>query len=405
MATDHLALFPPRPGPHGAPPPAYAELRAEGCPVATVRLANGVRARMVVTHEDVRAVLTDPRFSLNLRRPGAPAEFGGDDPDSLMNTDPPEHTRLRSAVAHPFRPRAVERWRQVAEAKAHQLLDQVVAEGPTADLATAYTRPLSMYLICAILGVPEPDPRRVREWSGALLSSAFPTAGDTSVAADRQASMTAFGTYVLELIADRRVQAGEGLLDDLLEGGRFTDVEVVRRVCGLMVAGYESTTNTLGRGVLNLLRHPAALAELRADPALIPGTVEEILRFNTPSTGAMVRLATDDVKLPSGVVIGSGEAVVAPISAANHDDAAFPDPGRFDIHRPAGLGGRAHLAFGAGPHFCLGARLARIELQVGLAALLARLPGLRLACEPHEVRWPWDSCSGMHGPEVLPVAW
>ena len=274
---------------------------------------------------------------------------------------------------------------------AERLIDDFIAQDPPRDLVAGYAFPLPIQVICELLGVPHADRDRFRAWSAAFLSIS------PHSAEQRETAARAISRYVWELIAARRRVPGDALIDALIEEA-LTDKELVRQIVGLIIAGHETTTTVIARGVLMLLTEPGQYAGLIANPAEVPGAVEEILRCNVPGDGGMLRVARQDVELSSGV-IGQGQAVLPSIAAANHDPRVFPDPGRFDISRRGG----AHITFGYGPHYCLGANLARLELQVALALLIRRLPRLELATTADEV--PWRSGQIIRGPERLLVTW
>jgi cytochrome P450 len=384
--------------------PSEFASRLDDDPLGLVTLPSGDEATLAVRYADVRQVLSDPRFTRELNYPGAPRFVRGtdvsDEPDALINMDPPRHTKVRAVVSGAFTPRRVERWRPRVTEIAERLLDEFIAQGPPADLVPGFAFPLPIQLICELLGVPHEDREQFRAWSDAFLSISAYTAEQ------RRAAAKAFSRYIWELVAARREAPGDGLIDALIDArdqdGALTDKELVRLLFGLILAGHETTATVIARGVFVLLTQPDQqadqYAELAADPARVPGAVEEILRYNVPGDGGLLRVATEDVEVPSGV-IGKGQAVMATVAAANRDPAVFPDPDRFDITRPDS----EHIAFGYGPHYCLGANLARLELQVAFGALVRRLPRLELATAADEV--VWRSGLVMRGPEQLPVTW
>ncbi|MGW2816368.1 cytochrome P450 [Streptomyces sp. NPDC001415] len=392
--------FPFPPGPLGGCPEEYRRRRTE-CPLGPVTLPSGDEVLLATAYDDIREVLAGTFFSRDLRGPGAPrmlpGDALGDDPDALTNMDGPEHARLRRIVRGAFTPRRAEAWRPQLRAISEELLDAVVAAGPPADLLASYALALPVEVICRLLGVPAKDSGLFRAWSETLLSLT-PAAGG-----ERLRASAAFGAYVEGLVAEHRRAPGGDLIDALIEardeGDRLSEAELVRMVCGLIVAGHETTAHVIARGVLTLLRHPAELAALRADPGLMPDAVEEILRLQIPGHGALLRVATADVTLPSGGAVARGRAVLAPMVAANDDPARFPGPGRLDIRRTD----NRHLSFGHGPHFCLGAHLARVEVQTALEAVVRRLPGLALAVPAEELTW--TTGSRVCGLRRLPVTW
>lgn len=400
MAPDDIPDFP-FPSHNGTPPAEYAELR-KTCPVSLVSTPAGDTVHLAVRADDVRAIYTDDRFSRNLRGEGAPRFVTGVDPtagaDALSGMDAPEHPRLRRLLSAAFTPRRAEDWRPLAAQTAGDFVDTLEACGTTADLMRLFAYPLPVRMICRFLGIPEDDAPQFRAWSDTLLSVSSAD-GD-----QRREAGAAFGAYVAELIGWYRDHGAEGtLLADLIAardgGDRLSQAELVRTVVSIILAGHETTAHMIGRGVFALLRTPGAWERLCAEPALIPAVVEELLRLEVPGHGGILRLATVDITLPSGAVIPAGHAVLAPTVAANHDPELFPDPLVLDFDRDA----TRHMTFGAGPHFCLGASLARVELQEAFAVLTKRLPGLRLAVDPDELTWT----SGMKvsGLLRLPVTW
>ncbi|MCP2338239.1 cytochrome P450 [Actinomadura rupiterrae] len=345
-------------------------------PLAPVLLPSGDEALVAVRHADVRQVYGDPRFSRELHYPGAPRLLRGtdvgDDPSALINMDPPRHTRLRRLASVAFTPRRIAAWRPRAQQIADDLVD--VMSSPS-DLVTAFAFPLPLRIITELLGVPHEDWDRFRAWSDAFLSTSDQGADERAEAG------RAFARYVAGLIASRREHPSDGLLDALVQardgGEAMSERELMRMIVGLIIAGHETTATVIARGALTLLAEPARFAALAAAPEAVPPAVEEILRWHVPGDGGMLRVALEDVDLPSGRV-AKGQAVMTSSAAANRDPEAFADPDRFDMTRPE----CPHLTFGQGPHYCLGANLARMELQVAFETLARRLPTLALAAPP-----------------------
>jgi cytochrome P450 len=368
--------------------------------LTTITLPSGDTMRAVSRYADVRQVLSDARFTRELHRTGdGPRLVRGndisDDRDSLLNMDPPRHTRLRRIVAGAFAPRRVEGWRPRVRELTERLVDEMVAGGAPADLVAAFAFPLPIRIICELLGVPHEDRDRFRSWSDAALTMSTADAGQRAIAAHE------FRAYVEGLLADRRRAPGDALIDALLESRDGSDVlteqELVSLTVNLITAGHETTANLIGCGVFTLLAedHYRALAQ---DASLLAAAIEEILRHDTPAGYGLPRLATEDVELPSGM-IRRGETVLPLLAAANRDGEAFPDPDHFDPHRAGG----PHLTFGHGSHFCVGAGLARLEVEVAFGVLIRRLPDLVLAVAPTDV--PWSKGSMIRGPRRLPVTW
>ncbi|GAA1987540.1 cytochrome P450 [Amycolatopsis minnesotensis] len=330
--------------------------------------------------DEARAVLGDPRFAINsgsfLRHPAIPDECLVH-LRTMSELDGPEHRRIRRLVAPAFTPRRAEEFRPRVERIVAALLDGLPAEGPV-DLLDAFARPLPMDVICELVGIPEIDRPRWREYGAAVLAGA----GD------------AFGEAVPGIIDGakaaverRRAAPGDDLLDDLIraqaeDGDRLSDVELVTLVWQLVLAG-QTPANLIANGLEVLLTHRGELEKLRADPSLMPTAVDELIRLCGPNMLAIPRYAREDAEV-SGTQIREGDRVTAVIASANRDPRAFEDPDRLDITRPP----RQHLGFGYGPHVCLGASLARVQTEVALAALLDRFPNLSLAENPENPENP-----------------
>lgn len=378
--------------------PFYAHLR-EHEPLTRVRLPYGEDAWLATRYGDVRTVLGDQRFS-------RAAVIGKDEPRQtpqplpagMLSMDPPEHTRLRRLVAKAFTARRVEQLRPRTREVAGDLLDQVVAAGPPADLVEHYATPLPITVICELLGVPITDQDRFHVWTGALLSTT-----SLSPQTIREYIDNLFG-YMAGLIAQRREQPADDFLSALIRArdedhDRLTEEELIRLAAGLLAAGHETTVTQIPNFVYVLLTHPAQLAELRARPELVPSAVEELMRFVPLGVGAtFARYALEDVEL-SGVVVHSGEPVVCSLPSANRDEDVFVEPEQLDFTRLP----NPHIGFGHGAHHCVGAQLARMELQVALGTLLERFPDLRLAVPEEELEWKSGQLA--RGLKALPVAW
>jgi cytochrome P450 len=277
------------------------------------------------------------------------------------------------------------------------LLDDMEKMPQPVDFVQAVALPLPITMICELLGVPFDDRDRFHGWANIFMtSSGFGV--DELLEAHGQLS-----GYLTDLIASRKVQPTDDILGALValreeDDARITEGELVSLAMAILVAGYETTANQLGKFVLCLLDNPEQLHTLRAHPELIPNAVEELMRLIPLSAGAQIAyLATEDVEL-GGVLIRAGEGVIASTASANRDEAVFPHADRLDIERPDIF----QLGFGHGAHFCLGAHLARVELQVALESLLARFPDLRLAVPATDV--PWKDGSAVWGLEALPLS-
>jgi nocardicin N-oxygenase len=345
-------------------------------------------------------VLGDPRFSRAATvRPGAPRLTAVPfEQNGLFTMDPPEHTRLRALAAAAFTPRRVrDLTPRIAEITG-ELLD-TLAKGPgPADLANTFAVELPTAVICELLGVPFEDRDRFRVWSDAILSL-------TSFTPEQMAGhRAALAGYLAALIRAKREKPGDDLLSALVrardEHGALSEQELVLLAATLLVAGHETTVGLIGTAVFTLLRAPGGLAALPTDPAGLDAAVEELLRVNPIGDGGPLRVTLEEVEL-AGTVIPANSAVIAAICSASRDETAYrgPDPDAYVPGRP----GPAHLAFGHGPHYCLGAPLARAELRVALSELARRFPGMRLAVEPGEVRMRTGLI--VNRLEELPVTW
>jgi cytochrome P450 len=400
-STDQVCPFPFTTSNPFHPPAEHARLR-ESEPVARVRLPTGHLAWVVTRYADVRQVCSDQRFSKEaITRPGAPRlmpiQRGS---KSLVITDPPEHTRLRRIVTREFSARRVETMRPHIEELTERLLDQMAESGPPADLIGALSLPLPITVICEMLGVPPADQEGFQAWTDQMLT--IPGSGGAPAEEVRAAAGRLRG-YLSGLIAEKLRGSADDLLTALgrahAEDDRLSEEELFAFAMTLLVAGYHTTTAAITHFVFHLLHEPARYRRLVDDPALIPSAVEELLRFSQIGGGAgTMRIATEDVPI-GDVVIREGEVVIPLFNSANRDEDVFPDAGRLDLARED----NPQIGFGHGIHFCLGAQLGRVELQVVLHALVRRFPELRLAVEEGEITW--QPGLAFPRPVALPLAW
>jgi cytochrome P450 len=295
----------------------------------------------------------------------------------MLGVDPPEHTRLRGLVSQAFTPRMIRRLEPRLHEIAHELLDAAVREREV-DLVAALTYPLPVIVIAEMIGIPTADRGRFKGWSDALvknLGMGILTPPSLERLEEQRAIIRDMRAYFLTLVEERRREPREDLLSGLVaaetEGSRLTFDEMIQTLILLLVAGNETTTNLIGNAVLELLAHPQALEELRADPALMPDAIEEVLRFSSP-VQMDPRRATRATEI-DGVPVRENQFVIGWIGSANRDEAIFERPETFDIRRK----NSRHLAFGFGPHYCLGASLASLEAQVAVGALLERTRAFR----------------------------
>ena len=298
---------------------------------------------------------------------------------NMLNMDPPDHTRIRRLVVKAFTKQRVESLRAPVRRTADELLDAVEGAG-RADLVAAYAAPLPITTICDLLGVPADHRRDFTDWTDALIA---PDPAKPDRAKETVVAMLGFYTA---LIAEKRERPGEDLLSDLIaardDGDRLSEDELTSLAFLLHFAGYENAVQLIGNAVLALLRHPDQLAALRADPARLPGAVEEFMRYDTSAVFSIRRFAREDVTI-GGVTVPAGETVFLGLGSAGRDPDRFPDPDRLDLTRDAS----GHLALGHGIHHCVGAPLARLELTTAIGALVERFPDLALGVPESELRW------------------
>ncbi|MGW5740602.1 cytochrome P450 [Amycolatopsis sp. NPDC003861] len=369
-------------------------------PVPVVRLAGGHRVRLVTRYDDVQRAMSDPRMSrAALATPDAPTIVPGlQSPDMMPNMDPPGHTKLRRLVAKAFTIRNVELLRPRVAEVAAGLMDRMLAAGPPADLVGALAEPLPGIVICELLGI-------ARDEREPLL--AFIEAMSITTTFDQEAfaaTGAVAASHLLGLIERKRQHPGDDLLSGLTQvhdedGDRLSEAELLITVMLLIGAGQETTMAQLAKSVLVLSRHPDQWARLVAEPDLVPNAVEELLRVVALGHAGQPRMTREDVEF-SGHTVEAGTTVFPVVNAANRDPAVFSDPDRFDVARSEAA---HHLSFGRGAHFCLGAPLARMELQVALRGLVTRMPGLRVAEEDDELAWQPESLT--RGLRRLLITW
>jgi cytochrome P450 len=385
---------------------AYADLRRD----SPVRFFEPTGQFLVSRYDDVNALLRDRRLGRSYLHVATHEEMGREpDPPHLapfwdlirtgmLDVEPPDHTRLRRLVSQAFTPRMVERLRLRVEAITAGLVGDLLdagADGAVVDLKGLVAEPLPVAVIAEMLGIPTIDRHLLRPWSADICGMYELNPG---MAAQLRAvrACVEFSAYLTDLARTRRAEPREDLISALAQvvddGDRLTEAELVGTCVLLLNAGHEASVNATGNGWLALFTNPDQLALLRADPALLPAAVEELLRYDTPLQ-MFERWVLEDLEL-HGEKIPRGSEVALLFGSANHDPARFRDPERLDLRRAD----NAHISFGAGIHYCLGAVLARMELATSFGAVLRGVPRLALAAEPQ-----WSPGFVIRGLQSLPV--
>lgn len=354
----------------------------------------GTPGWLVTGYNNVRTVLADPRMSVR----GIDDSSRGDDgeqavPGFFVAMDPPQHDDLRRILAKEFTPRRMAAMRPTIERTANDLIDEILKSDEPVDIIDALALPLPSLVICELLGVPYDRHDFFQERTRAVLA-----AGSTPEQVG--AAIGDVMTYLAELVTIKEANPGDDLVSLLvkhIESGDLGVIDVAGMSTFLLMAGHETTGNMIGLGLFALLEHPDQLAELREDPELMPQAVEELLR-HLDIIGSLPRTATEDLEV-EGQRIAKGELLMFSTEAGNRDPSVFDEPDRLDFHRDASR----HLTFGHGIHTCLGAPLARLELQVVYSLLLERIPSLRLAVPASDIKLKNDA--RIFGVHELPIMW
>ncbi|MEV6419481.1 cytochrome P450 [Streptomyces sp. NPDC051662] len=378
-----------------SPPPEYEQAREEA-PVTRVTLWDGSQCWLITRHEDVRAVLGDPRFSAEATRPGYPfltpaRKKLASGESSFIRMDDPDHARLRRMLTADFMVKKIDAMRPEIQRLTDELLDRMTASGSAADLVAEFALPLPSLVICRLLGVPYEDHDYFQERSRVLLHNAS-TETEVATASDE------LREYLIALAKAKEHTPDDGIISRLTARGELSVGEAASMGLLLLIAGHETTANMTALSVLALLREPDQWTRLQEDPSLVKGAVEELLRYLTIVHNGVTRAATEDVTV-GGRTIRAGEGVICTLNTANRDAGVFPSGGDLDVTRDA----RRHVAFGFGVHQCLGQPLARVELQIALETIIRRLPELRLDVPFEDIRFRGDMA--VYGVYGLPVAW
>ncbi|MET9646324.1 cytochrome P450 [Streptomyces syringium] len=378
------------------PPAELIDARRHG-PISRYTFPGGKPGWLITGYDLVRSVLADPRFSSRkeLMRHHPTIDYGDIEvppaaPGEFLLMDDPEHRRYRKPLAGKFTVRRMRQLTERVEQITAEHLDAMEKAGPSADLVTAFAKPIPAVMICELLGVPYEDRGSFQEQVESFMD------GETSEE-ELIAAYTATQHYLAELVAAKRANPTDDVLSELTDSD-LTDEELRGIALILLAAGIDTTANMLALGTFALLRNPAQLAALRADPALADRAVEELLRYLSVARTFM-RTALEDVEL-GGRTIEAGSPVILSYSTANRDPERFADPHALDLHRQNG----GHVAFGHGIHQCLGQQLARVEMRVAFLALINRFPTLRLAVPADQVALRPETAD-IHGVKSLPVTW
>lgn len=385
------------------PYPLYARLREQGS-VHPVLFPSGVVAWLIVGYEAARERLTDPRMVKNHKHGNErwrrlasimPEPQHSQLQVHLLHQDPPKHTLMRKHMIEPFGPRRTAALRPRLERIAHELLDPLAEEGG-GDLVASFAAQFPFRALSEVIGLPEHFQRRFRrEWCKVVA----PVGPKDPRRGHYIGLLEGLQGYIDEVIADKRARPGDDLLSSLVQAGQEGELshpEVASIIFQLLVAGQEPVTNQITTGMLALLDHPDELARLRDDPDLMPSAVEELYRYDGAFELTTWRFFKEPTEV-DGVEIPAGDSVIVSLAAANRDPAVFTDPDTLDLSRSP----NPHLGFGHGIHFCAGASLGRLELQVSFSAILERFPTLRLAVPADELDWI-PAVLG-RGVEALPV--
>lgn len=382
-----------------SPPEQYAEMVAER-PISKVKLITGLEVWAVTGYENIRQLLMDPRISSSRKEPSfpfyfhAPPEFRTE--TSFIGYDPPEHTTTRRKAAVTFTHRRVQKLRENIEKNVDERIDALLAAGPPADLHEIVSLPVPMTMICDLLGVPYEDHAFFAMHGTNLL-------GGHATAEQRQAAMVEVGRYLEKLIALKEREPGDDLISRAIveyreSGEDYTTRDLVNLCRLLMNGGYETTANMISLCTMALLQNPDQLAKLREDPALIKPAIEELVRYITIGDLAIPRVALEDIEM-GGVTIRKGDGILCLSLTANRDPQVFDRPDELILER----GTRRHLGFGHGVHHCIGADLARVELEIALLKIIQRIPTIGLAVPAESIRTKEGSV--VYGVWELPVTW
>jgi cytochrome P450 len=385
------------------PFPYYAQLRAREKAIQVV-MGGSRKAWLITRYKDVVTALDDGSVFVKEAEKAGLTDIGkmpwwlpstfGSMMRSMINWDDPEHLRLRNFVNGAFHRQRIVEMRPRIAAIACSLLDSL-AKQKQPDLVAGFALPFPFMVTCELVGLPPEDWRRLHRWVGAFASHTSKRKLPQAIA-----SVVRFSRYLRRCLKDRRSHPQRDLLTDLVRtdrsGDRLSDDEAIAMIILLIVAGYETTTNLIGSGMLALFEHPGEMQALRDNPALMRTAVDELLRFTAPVETASDRYVGQDIVL-HGAALTRGDLVLAVIASANRDECYFKDPDRFDIRRAPG----ANVSFGHGTHHCLGFQLAKMEAEIAFSSILEKFPRIALGCKPGDLTW--KSTPIVRGLAALPV--
>lgn len=386
------ATFPFQTPPHLDHDPEAQALLAQG-PVVLASMGP-IDIWLALSYPAARQVLADDRFSREAAtRPGGPVKTPvAANPLIVASMEGTRHARVRKLMAQAFSPRMVDRLESHVQSIVDELLDDLSSP---ADLFAGLCTPLPTMVICELLGAPYADSDDIRHWARRLFRHTMTPDEVRAAEQDIQA-------YLAALVAEKRSNPDDALISAMAaaqdEGDHLTEAELLANLQGLLIAGHDTTVNQLGNSFVTLFRHPDQLALLRDDPSLTSRAVDELLRYTRLFSAVEPRVTTEPVEL-AGVHLQAGEPILPVVTAANRDPAVFEDPDRLDITRT----GPPHIGFGHGPHFCLGAQLARLELRTAISSTIKRFPGLHLTTDPDTLTY--DTGHILRSLNTLPVAW
>lgn len=387
----------------------FAQMRAEAPLIKQIGIDGETPIWFVTRYAEAQQVLLDDKHFVRDPRLVFTQEqieriFGNLNPqvdqmmnNHMLNRDGEDHRRLRSIVSKAFTPKVIQSMRPRIEKIAQDLLDKVIPSGKM-ELVSQYAFPLPITVIAELLGIPLDNQNQFRIWSNAFVRPAI-------TPEEQQEAMRLlmeFAMYMQQLVAERRRQPGNDLLSGLIhaeEGGdRLDESELFSMLSLLIVAGHETTVSLIGDTVLALLQHPETLQEIKGNPQVIPSAIEEFLRYDSPVERTLTRFVSQELEF-AGQQFQRGDLVIVILGSANRDEAQFPSSAELDIHRKQ----NAHIAFGKGSHYCLGAPLARLEGEIAVRVLFERIPDLELDISPEEL--DWRDVPLFHSLVRLPVKW